>query len=270
MVAAPDTLAVLGARWRAPPRVRAVTTLRRGGVSEGRFASLNLAAHVDDHIEHVRENRRRLRRALALPGEPCWLQQVHGTRCVDLAEAAGNEVADGSYTTRPALVCAVLSADCLPLFVSGSAGDCVGLFHVGWRGLAGGMVERALEVFAGTRDVHCWLGPAIGPAAFEVGPEVREALALGGNDGCFAPAARPGHWLADLYALTAHRLRRGGVADIDWDPAACTFSDAARFFSHRRGAPCGRMASLIWIQPRENQDLVRFAANRKKDPVGTG
>lgn len=248
-MAAADGPSVLSARWQAPPRVRAVTTLRHGGVSEGPFTSLNLAAHVEDAAEHVLENRRRLRHALDLPDEPKWLGQVHGTRCVDLAEAGDNEIADGSFTDEPGRVCAVLTADCLPLFVSDGAGQRVGLFHVGWRGLAGGMVERALEVFAGSTDIHCWLGPAIGPAAFEVGPEVREALAVADNDHCFSPSTRPGHWLADLYGLVAHRLRRGGVENVDWDPAACTFTDATRFFSHRRSAPCGRMASLIWIQP---------------------
>jgi len=247
-----DNVLVITADWRAPPRVRAVTTLRRGGVSAGPYASLNLAAHVDDCRAHVSENRRRLRQALELPDEPRWLEQVHGTRCVDLAVAGADETADGSYTDGPGRVCAVLTADCLPLFVADSAGRRIGLFHVGWRGLAGGMVERALAVFAGSADIHCWLGPAIGPAAFEVGPEVREALALDGNDHCFSPSARAGRWLADLYGLVAHRLRRGGVDNVNWDPAACTFTDAERFFSHRRSAPCGRMASLIWVQPGQN------------------
>lgn len=252
-LAVADGPAVLTARWQAPSRVRAVTTLRHGGVSEGPFTSLNLAAHVDDSIEHVLENRRRLRRALDLPEEPRWLEQVHGVRCVnlDLAEAGDEEAADGSYTDDPGRVCAVLTADCLPLFVSNSAGNRVGLFHVGWRGLADGMVERALEVFADSADIHCWLGPAIGPAAFEVGPEVREALAVADNDHCFSPSTRPGHWLADLYGLVAQRLRCGGVDNVDWDSAACTFTDEARFFSHRRSGPCGRMASLIWIQAGE-------------------
>lgn len=253
MAAAPEIPLLITAGWRAPAPVRALTTLRHGGVSGGPFASLNLAAHVDDRIENVLENRRRLRRALDLPAEPRWLRQEHGSRCLDLADTGGDPPADGSYTDGPGRVCAILTADCLPLFVCDSTASRVGLFHVGWRGLAGGMVEQALAVFAGASEIHCWLGPAIGPAAFEVGAEVRQALAVAGNDHCFSPAARPGHWLADLYGLVAHRLRRGGAINIDWDPTACTFSDPARFFSHRRSAPCGRMVSLIWIQPRRNQ-----------------
>jgi YfiH family protein len=244
---AAGTIETVAARWRAPAGVRALTALRGGGVSRGPFASLNLGDHVGDDPARVSDNRRLLRQALALPAEPVWLRQVHGTRCVDLADAAAGEEADGGFTQIPRRVCAVLTADCLPLFICDADGERVGLFHVGWKGLAAGMVERALAVFADRRDLHCWLGPSIGPAAFEVGPEVRDRLEAPGNGDCFAPSGNPGHWLVDLYGLVAHRLRQGGVPQVSWDPDACTYSQPERYFSYRREPTCGRMASLIWI-----------------------
>lgn len=246
-MAEPERIETMPARWRAPPRVRALTTLRRGGVSTGPFATLNMAGHVGDTPAHVAENRRRVRCALELPGEPRWLNQVHGTRCVDLADAGAAEEADGSYTDAPGNVCAVLTADCLPLFVCDAAGERAGLFHVGWKGLAAGMVEQVLAIFAGRPGIHCWLGPAIGPGAFEVGREVRDALEAAGNEDCFTPSVNPGRWMADLYGLVAHRLRRGGAWEVSWDENACTRDDPERFFSYRRSPRCGRMASLIWI-----------------------
>ncbi|MBS1269087.1 MAG: Polyphenol oxidase [Gammaproteobacteria bacterium] len=241
-------LDVLPARWSAPRHVRAMTTLRRGGVSTGPFATLNLGISVGDAPGNVSENRRRLRRVLAMPGDPKWVTQVHGTRCLDIADARDGEEADGSFTNAPGRVCAVLSADCLPLFICDTEGERVGLFHVGWKGLAAGILDRALSIFADRPDVHCWFGPSIGPNAFEVGPEVREALEAPGNESCFSASTNPGRWMADLYNLVAHRLRQGGVNNVAWDRTACTYSDAERFFSYRRFARCGRMASLIWIE----------------------
>lgn len=243
-----DALEAVEPRWDVPRRVRALTTLRGGGVSTGPYASLNLGDHAGDDPGHVAENRRRLREAFGVPGKPVWLTQVHGTRCLDLADAHENEAADGSHTVTPGLVCAVLTADCLPLFVSDGEGRRVGLFHVGWKGLAAGIVEQALSIFTPGAGTRCWLGPAIGPDAFEIGPEVREALEAPGNESCFRRSTRGGRWLADLYGLVAHRLHRGGVDDVDWDPAACTYNDPDRFFSYRREHHCGRMASLIWIE----------------------
>lgn len=247
---APDEPAFMAARWNAPARVRAVTSLRRGGVSTGPYASLNLGDRAGDDPVRVTENRRRLRYALNLPDEPFWLKQMHSTRCIDLAVAGADGEADGAFATGPGRVCAVLTADCLPLFASDARGERVGLFHVGWKGLAAGIVEQALSLFADRGDMHCWLGAAIGPGAFEVGPEVRDALEAPGNDSCFAPSVNEGRWMADLYGLVAHRLRRGGVDEVSWDPTACTYNDSERFFSYRRSHRCGRMASLIWIDPR--------------------
>lgn len=247
MTASEPDIQVIRPRWNAPERVRALTTLRRGGVSTGPFAGLNLGSRAGDEPGNVARNRLLLRSTCNLPGEPVWLKQVHGTRCIDLSHAAEDEEADGSYTDEPGRVCAVLTADCLPLFVSDANGERVGLFHVGWRGLAAGIVEQALSIFAGRPDVLCWLGPSIGPAAFEIGLEVREALEQPGNETCFTPSQNAGHWMADLYRLVVHRLHRGDVRKVGWDETACTYSDTERFFSYRRSRECGRMASLIWI-----------------------
>ncbi|MGA8260286.1 MAG: peptidoglycan editing factor PgeF [Arenicellales bacterium] len=237
------------ARWDAPPQVRAFTTLRGGGVSQGPYESLNLGGRAGDDPCRVAENRRRLRAAFNVPSEPVWLKQMHGTHCIDIGRAGLAEEADGGYTSSPGRVCAVLTADCLPLFVSDDEGSLVGLFHVGWKGLAAGIVEQALSIFAGRSRIRCWLGPAIGPDAFEIGPEVRDALQAPGNEGCFRASVNGGHWMANLYALVADRLHRGGIDDVGWDETACTYRDAERFFSYRRSRQCGRMASLIWIEP---------------------
>ena len=246
---AAEAVQAIAARWDAPPRVRALTTLRAGGVSTGPYASLNLGGRAGDDPCRVAENRRRVRSTFGVPSEPVWLKQVHGTRCIDLARAGVAERADGSHTNVPGRVCTVLTADCLPLFISDARGRRVGLFHVGWKGLAAGIVEQALSIFSDLPSIHCWLGPAIGPNAFEIGPEVRQALEKPGDESCFEPSVNEGRWMADLYALVARRLRRGGVEHVNWDHTACTYADSERFFSYRRSHRCGRMASLIWIEP---------------------
>ncbi len=238
------------AGWEAPPRVRALTTCRRGGFSQAPYDTLNLALHVDDEPAHVHRNRARLRASLEVPAEPRWLGQVHGARVIDAAANTSTAGADASFTDRPGVVCAVLTADCLPLFLCDRAGRRVALAHVGWRGLAAGVVDATVAAIeAEPGQILAWLGPAIGPRAFEVGDEVRTALA---DDDpqlaqCFRPALRAGHWFANLYRLVAIRLRRLGVAECAWDESLCTLSDAERFFSYRREPLCGRMASLIWI-----------------------
>jgi YfiH family protein len=240
---------IVAAGWDAPDHVRACTTLRGGGVSRGPYEALNLAMHVADDPRAVEENRRRLRAALALPAEPLWLRQVHGTDIVDAAAMRPGAIADGSVATGPGAVCAVLTADCLPLFLCRRDGRQVGVFHLGWRGLAAGMVEAAVASFeTPAKSLLAWLGPAIGPGAFEVGAEVRQALSGPGTDGFFEPSLRRGRYLADLYQLTLRRLRATGVNDCSYDPSLCTFSQPVSFYSYRRQSVCGRMASLIWMQ----------------------
>jgi YfiH family protein len=234
--------------WPAPRWVRACTTTRLGGVSEGMYESFNLAEHVGDDPKHVGENRRRLRKALGLPADPLWLQQVHGTAVVDAASAKPCNEADGSYALRSGPVCAVLTADCLPLLLCDSGGTRVAAVHAGWRGLLGGVVENAVRALRRPgSQLLAWLGPAIGPRVFEVGDEVRDAFIA--KDPASSVAFRPsptGRWLADIYGLARQRLARLHV-DAVYGGHWCTVSDAARFYSYRRDGVTGRMASLIWL-----------------------
>ena len=233
--------------WPAPARVRAAMTTRAGGVSTGPFASFNLATHVGDDPAAVAENRRRLRDALALPAEPAWLEQVHGARVVLLPEPAAGP-ADAAVTFTAGSVCAVLVADCRPVFLSGRDGDRVGIAHAGWRGLAAGVLEATVAALAcDPGRLVAWLGPAIGPRAFEVGGEVRDAFLArdAGAAAAFVPG-REGRWLADLASLARRRLAAAGVAAVTGGEL-CTHSDAARFYSYRRDGVTGRMAALAWL-----------------------
>jgi polyphenol oxidase len=242
--------------WPAAAGVRALSTLRSGGVSATPYASLNLGGHVGDAPEAVAQNRRALAAAAGLPSEPAWLAQVHGVEVVDLDAERHQGIqglppsADAVFTRRTGRVCAILTADCLPLLLASDSGDLVAAAHAGWRGLAGGVIEatvRALGV-APTR-LMAWLGPAIGPQHFEVGPEVREALLQGdlGGEDAFVPNAR-GRFMADLAALARRRLVSLGVDRI-YGGGHCTFADGARYFSHRRDGVTGRQATLIWLAP---------------------
>lgn len=232
--------------WPAPPGVRAASTLRTGGVSQGPYASLNLGTHVGDDTGRVAANRIALARALGLPGEPAWLIQVHGTRVVDLDEEMPGE-ADGAVTSLPGRICVIMTADCLPVLLATRDGTRVGAAHAGWRGLAAGVLPAAVARMARPPDrLVAWLGPAIGPASYEVGTDVHEAFVSANPDAAagFEPG-RDGHWLADLYALARMSLARAGVTAV-YGGDRCTYREREHFFSHRRQAPCGRMATLIW------------------------
>lgn len=236
--------------WPAPTGVEAVSTLRAGGTSPGPWASMNLGGHVGDDPTRVAANRHRLAQALDLPGEPAWLDQVHGTAVLRLDGAGMPEAreADGAVTGRPGRPLAVLTADCLPVVFCRRDGGRVGIAHAGWRGLAAGVLEAAAEAMdAGPSQLMAWLGPCIGPGAYEVGPEVREAFAAAGpgDETCFTPARR-GHWLCDLTGLARRRLARLGIT-ATYGGGWCTASDPEHFFSHRRDGKCGRMATLVWI-----------------------
>ncbi len=236
--------------WPAPARVRSASSTRQGGVSQSPFDSLNLALHVDDRMADVVANRRRLAEKLALPGEPHWLNQVHGTTVVDLDDALSElPDADASITRTANTVCAVLTADCLPVLFCDRSGTQVAAVHAGWRGLAAGILETTVETFAAApEEIFAWLGPAIGAQAFEVGDEVRQAF-------CDVdPAAeqafmttRPGHWSADLDQLARQHLARMGVTSV-YGGGRCTFSEADDFYSFRRDGNTGRMVSLIWLE----------------------
>lgn len=234
--------------WPAPANVRALTTTRQGGVSLPPYATLNLGDHVGDAPAAVAENRRRLRELLKLPTEPRWLSQVHGTRCCDASLVQGPLEADAQFTDRPEVACAVLTADCLPLLLCDAAGSHVAAVHAGWRGLLNGVIENSISTMAADGEVMAWLGPAIGPAAFEVGEEVRNAF-LGHNSNAseaFQPTVA-GKWLADIYLLARQRLAACGVTHV-YGGDLCTFSDPERFYSYRRDGQTGRIASLIWME----------------------
>jgi YfiH family protein len=232
--------------WPAPANVRAWVTER--GSAE-RYGTLNLALHVGDDATAVAANRDRLRAALALRSEPHWLEQVHGTRVIDLdREHASGAAADGAVTATPNSICVVLTADCLPVLFCSADGRRVGVAHAGWRGLLNGVLGstvRALQT--DPNDLIAWLGPAIGQAAYEVGPEVRDAFVARNvaAERRFEPNAR-GRWQADLYGLARDALVSAGVHAVHGG-GFCTYSEAGRFFSHRREAPCGRMATLVWL-----------------------
>jgi polyphenol oxidase len=235
-------------QWPAPPAVQALSTLRGGGVSVSPYASLNLGAHVGDAPTAVVENRRRLRYAAGLPAEPVWLSQVHGARVLDLDAPGAAGDADGAVTRRPGRVCAILAADCLPVLIAAHSGEAVAAAHAGWRGLAGGVIEATVQAIAvAPATLLAWLGPAIGPRHFEIGPEVRDQLLEGdpGAEAAFTLNAR-GRFMADLGALARRRLARLGIERI-YGGGECTYSQSAKYFSHRRDGQTGRQVTLIWL-----------------------
>ncbi|MEQ1663492.1 MAG: peptidoglycan editing factor PgeF [Thiobacillus sp.] len=220
-------------------------TTRHGGVSDASWASLNLGDHVGDVPERVAANRGRL--GECLPAEPCWLKQVHSARIVPAA--AGVPEADAAFSRQPHTVCAVLTADCLPVLLCDQAGSVVAAAHAGWRGLADGVLEASVAAMQTPADeLLVWLGAAIGPTAFEVGDDVREVFLAQHADTTTAFVPHRGKWLADLYQLARIRLTHVGVHAV-YGGGRCTFSEADTFFSYRRDGVTGRMASLIWIEP---------------------
>jgi YfiH family protein len=245
-----NTLEFVYPDWPAPVHVKAVTTMRNGGFSVGPYASFNLSNMVGDEPGNVRRNRALLHEVLGLPSEPIWLTQMHGTRVIDAFDAGPGEEADGCITGTAGVVCAALTADCLPIFLCDRRSTRIGILHAGWRGLAAGIVEEGLrKIQLPTANLLAWLGPAIGPSAYEVGDEVRQAFVSHDRDlaQSFTPVPnRPGHWLADLYDLARRRLRAQGVHAV-YGGLRCTLRERDQFFSHRRDGNCGRMASLIWL-----------------------
>lgn len=234
--------------WPAPRNVRAAATTRAGGVSQGAFASLNLAMHVGDDPAAVAENRRRLRDALQLPAEPAWLNQVHGNEVVEALPRASVPTADASVAKRAGQVCVVMTADCLPVLFCNRQGTRVAAAHAGWRGLAGGVLTQTVRALgADPQDLLAWLGPAIEQPAFEVGDEVRERfLALSSMHGPAFARNSKGRWQADLYRLARGELERLGITQVYGGTLQC-HADAERFFSYRRESKTGRMASLVWM-----------------------
>jgi polyphenol oxidase len=221
---------LLRPEWSAPARVKALVTTRPFGDMGG-------------------EERTKLR--ALLPGEPAWLHQVHGVDVMEAAAVRGKPKADASVTQTPGAICVVMAADCMPVLLCDEDGTVVGAAHAGWRGLCAGVIEatvsRMKEKSIQESRLLAWLGPAIGPRAYEVGDEVRDAFLArdGAAAGAFS-ATRPGHWLLDLYTVARQRLQRCGVTQVSGG-GFCTHSEPARFFSYRRDATRARMAALIWL-----------------------
>lgn len=238
-----------------PGAVGALYSTRRGGFSAAPYddgaggGGLNLGLHVGDDAALVMQNRALLQ--AQLPGAPVWLNQVHGAGVVDAAAVSGVPDADASFTTRPGVVCAIMTADCLPVLFADATGAVVGAAHAGWRGLAQGVLQNTVARMreAGTGDITAWLGPAIGPRAFEVGAEVRAAFVDADPAAAAAFVVHPGgKFLADIYRLARLALAGCGVRQVGGGDF-CTVSDDARFYSYRRDRVTGRMASLVWIRP---------------------
>ncbi|MFC4864511.1 peptidoglycan editing factor PgeF [Pseudomonas sp. MAHUQ-62] len=231
--------------WPASARVNACVTTREGGFSQSPYEGLNLGSHVGDDPQAVEQNRLLLMSSLGC--RPAWLSQVHGVQ-VSRADPARVDEADASWTDEPGVASAVLTADCLPALFCDRAGTRVAAAHAGWRGLANGVLEATLDALAlSPEEVLVWLGPAIGPAAFEVGPEVREAFVANHQEAgqAFRPSANAGKFMADIYQLARIRLAARGVHAV-YGGGFCTVSDP-RFYSYRRASRTGRFASLVWL-----------------------
>jgi YfiH family protein len=242
---------VTGPQWKG---VHYFCTTRAGGVGTAPHDTLNLGLRAGDQPEAVAENRRRV--LAMLPAEPLWLRQVHGARVVDADGPLEDEpAADASVTASRDRPLAIMAADCLPVLIADSGGRVLGAAHAGWRGLAGGVLENTLQALRRkcpeASAWQAWIGPGIGPTAFEVGQDVLDAFAAGGPDAAELFQPRPGHpgkWLADLPGLAALRLARAGVGTVHRS-GLCTVSDREHFFSYRRDGETGRMAMLAWLSP---------------------
>ncbi len=243
--------------WPAPANVKALQTTRNGGVSQAPYANLNLGAHVGDDVLDVAKNRQLL--SLYLPSEPVWVNQVHGIEVIDAAKSTCLQNADASFTTQNNVVCVIMTADCLPVLLCDEAGTVVAAVHAGWRGLCDGAIEAAVnKMRVNTGEILAWLGPVIGPNAFEVGDDVRQQFMA--QDSQAALAFKPrietqlnGRWLCDMYLIAQQRLNKLGVTQIygaGINENYCTYTDEARFFSFRRDNITGRMASMIWLEAK--------------------
>jgi YfiH family protein len=231
--------------WPAPANIHAATTLRTGGVSCGVYTSLNPAMHVGDGADLVKQNRQLIKDLLGLPSEPVWLEQIHSNRAIQAVKTQLLQQADASYTAEPGIVCAVLTADCLPLLVCSADGSQVAAIHAGWRGLLAGVIGNTLSAMQGSNFL-VWLGPAIGPDCFEVGAEVRDAFLE--KSPAFKAAFKQqsnDKWLADIYRLARIDLTMLGIDKI-YGGGFCTVTEHERFYSYRRDKQTGRMATLIW------------------------
>jgi YfiH family protein len=240
--------------WPAPANVKALQTTRIGGVSQTPYASLNLGEHVNDDGIAVAKNRQLL--SPYLSSEPVWVNQVHGVEVIDAAKSTCLQNADASFTTQANVVCVTMTADCLPVLLCDKAGKVVAAVHAGWRGLCDGVIEAAVNQLPVEKsEVLAWLGPSIGPDAFEVGDEVRQQFVQHDSNAELAFKQHSDYkvnqkWLCNMYLIAKQRLNKLGVTHIyggSINETFCTYTDEARFFSYRRDNVTGRMASLIWL-----------------------
>ena len=243
-------LEIIRPGWRAPSRVKALSTLRTGGFSQSPYDSFNLAEHVGDEQNNVLRNRELLQTGLNLPAGPDWLEQTHSTRVVVL-ESDASRRADAAITRLEGTVAVVMTADCLPILLCNQAGSEVAAIHAGWRGLADGVIQATLnKLQSPVSELMAWIGPGISQQYFEVGDEVRDIFLTNSDQNQqYFIANRPGHWLCDLPGLATGILSHHALAEIDAAPE-CSYRDEIQFFSYRRSATTGRMASLIWIESR--------------------
>ena len=237
--------------WPAPFGIKAASTLRAGGCSVRQFVGLNLAKHVSDSVRAVESNRRMLHRALNLPGDPVWLQQVHSTTIVSAETVTGKAiVADGSYTRKAGVVCTIMTADCLPVLLCDQETNSIAAVHAGWRGLLAGILETAVQTLA-AKHLIAWLGPGIGPDHYEVGNEVRDQfLSKSTRFTAFFKPSLSGKWYADMPGMAESTLNDIGGIKVYRSPL-CTFSNPELFYSYRRDNMTGRMATLIWREEAE-------------------
>ncbi len=238
--------------WPAPAKVRAVTTTCKSPApldgGETCYQAFNLADHVGDAPERVEHNRRELQKSLSLPMQPRWLEQIHSDRVTELNGMDVHAPADAAYTRQAGEVCVVLTADCLPVLLCDREGSCVAAVHAGWRGLQQQIIAKTIAAMAvESGSLLAWLGPAIGPAAYEIDETVYQRFISeqAGYTVAFEPS-RPGHWRMDLYAIARMQLKAAGVGSV-YGSDFCTHSSADLFFSYRRDGQTGRMASLIWL-----------------------
>ncbi|MGX9418376.1 peptidoglycan editing factor PgeF [Vibrio sp. WJH972] len=234
--------------WNAPKNVKAYATMRATGASQLEYKGLNLGMHVGDDPNRVMQNRQSVVDQLSMPSSPVWLNQTHSTNVVELTKPTTQILdADGSFTKCSNLVCGVMTADCLPVLLCNSQGSQVAAVHAGWRGLSDGILEQALSHF--NDDVFAWLGPAIGPSAFEVGEDVVEAFCQfdAGASTAFVSGRGEGKWVANIYQLATQRLNRAGIGQVT-SCDLCTYNDSDSFYSYRRDGVTGRQATFIWFE----------------------
>ncbi|UTZ20848.1 peptidoglycan editing factor PgeF [Vibrio campbellii] len=234
--------------WPAPKNVKAFASTRVGGFSTAPYQGLNLGAHVGDDLSIVVKNRDWLAQEAKMPSAPIWLNQTHSTVVAQVSDTTTQVLdADGVFTSSSQVVCSAMTADCLPVLLTNTQGTQVAAVHAGWRGLANGIVENALELFSG--EVMAWLGPAIGPQAFEVGDDVLQAFVDFDSQAhqAFTPRDVEGKWLADMSKLATQRLNKLGIAQV-FDSGQCTFQHKEDFYSYRRDGVTGRQATFIWIE----------------------